>query len=49
MKVNNFGLGLKWLNPTIIHVAGPMSYAVAPEDGRVSKTRSLSSIASAIK
>ena len=34
MYVKNFGPGLKWLIGTIIHVTGPMSYAVALQDGR---------------
>ena len=32
--VKNFGPGLKWLIGTIIHVTGPVSYAVALHDGR---------------
>ena len=44
--VKNFGPELKWLIGTIIHVTGPLSYAVALQDGRVSKTRRSSSIAS---
>ena len=44
--VKNFGPGLKWLIGTILHVTGPVSYTVALQDGRVSKTRRSPSIAS---
>ena len=30
--VKNFGAGLKWLIRTIIHVTGPMSYAVTHQE-----------------
>ena len=32
--VKTFGPGLKWLIGTIIHVTGPVSYAVPLQDGR---------------